>query len=115
MNHINSFCLFKSISSGRSQSAAKNTFTMYDWGRQGNLKEYGQVTPPKYDLSKMPPSLPVALFTGSTMPSSQHGIWCLPDTDFLPLFKANDYLATPADVARLKKELSTCFALLTST
>jgi gastric triacylglycerol lipase len=65
-----------------SQSAAKNTFTMYDWGRQGNLKEYGQVTPPKYDLSKMPPSLPVALFTGT-----------------------NDYLATPADVARLKKEL----------
>jgi pimeloyl-ACP methyl ester carboxylesterase len=65
-----------------SQSAAKNTFRMYDWGVQGNLKEYGQATPPDYDLSKMPPSLPVALFTGS-----------------------NDYLATPADVARLKKEL----------
>ncbi|ELR16428.1 hydrolase, alpha/beta fold domain containing protein [Acanthamoeba castellanii str. Neff] len=65
-----------------SQGADTDAFQRYDWGEAGNMKRYGQRTPPPYLLSQMPPKLPVALFTGG-----------------------NDYLADPIDVARLKKEL----------
>jgi gastric triacylglycerol lipase len=64
------------------QGANKDTFARYDWGLIGNLKHYGQVSPPPYRLSEMPPRLPVALFSGGA-----------------------DYLADPKDVARLKQEL----------
>jgi len=52
-----------------------------DWGTQGNLQRYNQTTPP-YLLSRMPPTFPVALFSGGA-----------------------DYLADPIDVAGLKREL----------
>jgi pimeloyl-ACP methyl ester carboxylesterase len=66
-----------------SQGAANDKFQRYDWGEAGNMKRYGQSTPPPYLLSNMPANLPVALFTGG-----------------------NDYLADPLDVARLIEELN---------
>ena len=46
------------------------TFNQYDHGWIGNLKRYGNINPPAYDLSKV--TTPVYMFHG-----------------------ANDYLATP--------------------
>jgi len=51
---------------------------MYDYGSAGNIKHYNQPTPPQYNFSQFPASLPLALFTGS-----------------------QDYLADPTDVAHL--------------
>jgi hypothetical protein len=53
----------------RSQGAATDKFQRYDWGAAGNMKRYGQSTPPPYLLSNMPANLPVALFTGGTHPT----------------------------------------------
>lgn len=38
------------------------TFIKYDYGPQGNLEHYGQLTPPTYDLSRV--TAPVYLFWG---------------------------------------------------
>jgi len=46
------------------QGVRLNAFQHMDWGREKNIQKYGQPTPPPYDLSKFPPSLPYALFTG---------------------------------------------------
>jgi hypothetical protein len=35
---------------------------MYDYGEQGNMQHYNQSTPPQYDLTTIPQSLPIALF-----------------------------------------------------
>lgn len=37
----------------------KGTFAKYDYGILKNLKEYGQLKPPKFDLSHIPKSLPL--------------------------------------------------------
>nr|GLL47287.1 triacylglycerol lipase 1 [Ipomoea trifida] len=37
----------------------KGTFAKYDYGRLKNLKLYGQMKPPEFDLSKIPSSLPL--------------------------------------------------------
>jgi len=35
---------------------------MYDYGEAGNLARYGLPTPPEYDLSKIPDSLPMVTY-----------------------------------------------------
>lgn len=62
------------------QLCQSKLFRMYDWGRLGNLANYGQNTPPLYNLSYVTP--PTALF-----------------------WSDNDYLADPLDVAKLVDEL----------
>jgi len=60
------------------QQVNAETFTMFNYGSQGNMQHYNQSTPPIYDLSKFPTSLPVAIFMGG-----------------------EDFLADPTDVERL--------------
>ncbi|KAB7502406.1 Lipase 3 [Armadillidium nasatum] len=62
------------------QLVLKGVFQMYDWGRIGNEKHYGQGEPPMYNLHVDTP--PIALYWGQ-----------------------NDWLADPKDVARLSSEL----------
>jgi len=57
-------------------------FSKMDWGYEGNMKHYNQPTPPAYNLSNFPSTLPYALFTGG-----------------------NDYLADTKDVAHLQQLL----------
>eukprot|EP01112_Ceratiomyxa_fruticulosa_P018879 TRINITY_DN6104_c0_g1_i1.p1 TRINITY_DN6104_c0_g1~~TRINITY_DN6104_c0_g1_i1.p1 ORF type:complete len:415 (+),score=38.45 TRINITY_DN6104_c0_g1_i1:239-1483(+) len=47
------------------QAIRDGRFQMYDYGLLGNMEHYHQDTPPVYDLTKFPPQLPVALFSGS--------------------------------------------------
>lgn len=60
------------------QLVSNDNLALYDYGTSGNQKKYGQPTPPEYDLTKIPSSVPIALFTGG-----------------------DDYLADPTDVERL--------------
>jgi lysosomal acid lipase/cholesteryl ester hydrolase len=64
------------------QGVRTGTFEKFDYGAKGNQAHYGQPTPPQYDLSKFPTSLPTALFCGSV-----------------------DYLADPTDVQILLQKL----------
>lgn len=41
------------------QMIRKGTFAKYDYGWWGNLKQYGQLHPPPFDLSSIPESLPM--------------------------------------------------------
>uniref|UniRef100_A0A5B7C7H5 Lipase n=1 Tax=Davidia involucrata TaxID=16924 RepID=A0A5B7C7H5_DAVIN len=41
------------------QMIRKGTFAKYDYGMWKNLKQYGQLKPPKFDLSQIPRSLPL--------------------------------------------------------
>ncbi|XP_031108276.1 triacylglycerol lipase 1 [Ipomoea triloba] len=41
------------------QMIRKGTFAKYDYGRLKNLKLYGQMKPPEFDLSEIPSSLPL--------------------------------------------------------
>jgi len=65
-----------------SQAVSTAEFQHMDWGRAENIRRYNQPMPPLYMLSKIPASVPIALFTGG-----------------------NDYLADPVDVTRLVQEL----------
>jgi pimeloyl-ACP methyl ester carboxylesterase len=60
------------------QQVRTGTFAMFDYGTQGNIQHYNQPTPPQYELTNFPTSLPVAIFNGG-----------------------DDYLADPDDVAIL--------------
>jgi len=64
------------------QGVRSGAFCKYDYGYQGNMRQYGQPTPPEYKLQNFPKNLPVALFTGS-----------------------NDVLADPQDAALLLSQL----------
>jgi len=64
------------------QMARNNAFQKFDFGAAGNMLEYGQPTPPSYNLGKISKDLPIALFTGG-----------------------DDYLADKKDVNRLISEL----------
>lgn len=64
-------------------------FQKMDYGKAGNMKHYGQSTPPQYNLSQFPNTLPFALFTGG-----------------------NDYLADPKDVSTLVASLPSSPVLL---
>jgi pimeloyl-ACP methyl ester carboxylesterase len=44
------------------QMFGQDTFTMYDYGKAGNLKAYGTETPPAYDLGKI--TVPVYIYAG---------------------------------------------------
>jgi len=66
------------------QSVVADNCQHMDWGEKENMKRYGQPTPPPYNLSKFPSTLPYALFTGG-----------------------NDYLADAKDVAHLLSSLPT--------
>jgi len=37
------------------QAVTSDNFQMYDFGKSGNMKHYGQSTPPKYDLAALIP------------------------------------------------------------
>lgn len=65
-----------------SQMVKSKQFQMYDYGASGNMKMYGQLTPPLYDMTKFPSNLPTMLCAGG-----------------------EDYLADPADVAWLETQL----------
>jgi len=60
------------------QGVKTGTFQKYDYGREGNLKNYNQTTPPPYNLANFPTDMPLALFCGG-----------------------EDYLADPKDVQTL--------------
>eukprot|EP01132_Coremiostelium_polycephalum_P002495 gene2495-3087_t len=60
--------------------ATKHSFQKFDFGPIGNLKKYGQITPPKYDISKF--NAPTIIFYGG-----------------------NDYLADTTDVQWLIPQL----------
>lgn len=45
-----------------SQLIRDGAFRDFDYGKQGNLKQYNQATPPSFDMSKI--SVPTALFVG---------------------------------------------------
>ncbi|KAM7482460.1 hypothetical protein LguiB_007043 [Lonicera macranthoides] len=64
------------------QMIRKGTFAKYDYGILKNLKEYGQLKPPKFDLSHIPKSLPLWMGYGG-----------------------NDALADVADVEHTLEEL----------
>jgi pimeloyl-ACP methyl ester carboxylesterase len=63
-----------------SQGISEGTFSMFDYGKTGNIEHYNQPTPPQYELSNFPTQaeMPMALFAGG-----------------------EDYLADPKDVQRL--------------
>lgn len=42
----------------------KGTFCKYDYGKLKNLIEYGSIKPPKFDLSRIPKSLPLWMAYG---------------------------------------------------
>jgi len=64
------------------QWVRNDKFDMFNYGETGNQEHYGQKDPPLYNISAIPLSLPIALFTGG-----------------------NDYLADPRDVANLQSDL----------
>ncbi|KAA8545816.1 hypothetical protein F0562_020733 [Nyssa sinensis] len=64
------------------QMIRKGTFAKYDYGMWKNLKKYGQLKPPKFDLSRIPKSLPLWMGYGG-----------------------NDALADVTDVQHTLKEL----------
>lgn len=64
------------------QMVRRGTFAKYDYGLLGNIEHYLSLSPPAYDLSLIPSSLPLWMAWGG-----------------------NDALADPADVARTIKEL----------
>jgi len=67
-----------------SQGVRTNKFQKYDYGSATqNMKHYNQTTPPAYDLTKIPSSLPVALFSGT-----------------------NDYLADTTDVVSISSKIN---------
>lgn len=65
------------------QFVRSDVFQKYDFGSaKKNMEKYNQTTPPLYDLSRIPASLPVALFSGG-----------------------HDYLAPPYDVMKIVSQL----------
>lgn len=64
------------------QGILNGGFQMFDYGLVGNLENYGQFTPPQYDLSSIPTNIPLAMYSG-----------------------AKDLLADPFDVAYLLTQL----------
>jgi len=46
------------------QVIKSGSFVMYDYGQAGNKLMYNQTTPPVYQLSKINPTVPIALFYG---------------------------------------------------
>lgn len=42
----------------------KGTYSKYDYGKLKNLIEYGKFNPPKFDLSRIPKSLPLWMAYG---------------------------------------------------
>jgi len=38
---------------------------MYDYGSSGNMEHYNQTTPPIYNISLIPKTIPIALFSGT--------------------------------------------------
>ncbi|XP_004496935.1 triacylglycerol lipase 1 [Cicer arietinum] len=46
------------------QMIRQGTFSKYDYGKLKNLKEYGTFKPPKFDLSRIPKSLPLWMAYG---------------------------------------------------
>ncbi|KAF7058263.1 hypothetical protein CFC21_065361 [Triticum aestivum] len=71
------------------QMIRKGTFARYDYGLWGNLRHYGQLLPPPFDLSSIPESLPMWMGYGGL-----------------------DALADVTDVARTVKELRSTPELL---
>ncbi|KAK7071277.1 hypothetical protein SK128_015991 [Halocaridina rubra] len=62
------------------QGFTSGRFQHFDWGKGDNLKHYGQVTPPVYDVTKI--QIPITMFWAN-----------------------NDWLTSQKDVSHLEKEL----------
>ncbi|CAK8573899.1 unnamed protein product [Lathyrus sativus] len=67
------------------QMIRKGTFSKYDYGKLRNLKEYGNIKPPKFDLSRIPKSLPLWMAYGGNdaladITDFQHTLKELPST-----------------------------------
>ncbi|CAI8604901.1 unnamed protein product [Vicia faba] len=67
------------------QMIRKGTFSKYDYGKLRNLKEYGSFKPPKFDLSRIPKSLPLWMAYGGNdaladITDFQHTLKELPST-----------------------------------
>ncbi|CAL5209874.1 unnamed protein product [Lathyrus oleraceus] len=67
------------------QMIRKGTFSKYDYGKLRNLKEYGNIKPPKFDLSRIPKSLPLWMAYGGNdaladITDFQHTLEELPST-----------------------------------
>lgn len=63
----------------------KGTFSKYDYGKLKNLIEYGKFKPPKFDLSRIPKSLPLWMAYGGNdaladITDFQHTLKELPST-----------------------------------
>ncbi|KAK2985833.1 hypothetical protein RJ640_018699 [Escallonia rubra] len=55
-----------SISFVHASMIRKGTFAKYDYGRWKNLRRYGELRPPKFDLSHIPDSLPLWMGYGGS-------------------------------------------------
>lgn len=65
------------------QGVLNPNFQMYDFGTEElNMKHYSSATPPQYDLTSIPHTFKIALFSGN-----------------------HDYLADPTDVKRMVEEI----------
>lgn len=67
------------------QMIRKGTFSKYDYGKLKNLIEYGNFKPPKFDLSRIPRSLPLLMAYGGNdaladVTDFQHTLKELPST-----------------------------------
>ncbi|XP_061373881.1 triacylglycerol lipase 1 [Gastrolobium bilobum] len=74
------------------QMIRKGTFSKYDYGKLKNLKEYGKLKPPKFDLSRIPKSLPLWMAYGENdaladINDFQHTLKDLPSTPELVYLK----------------------------
>lgn len=49
----------------RAQGIRNGGFQMFDYGLLGNLENYGQFTPPQYDLSSISTNIPLAMYSGA--------------------------------------------------
>jgi hypothetical protein len=53
------------MSTCRAQGIRNGGFQMFDYGLLGNLENYGQFTPPQYDLSSISTNIPLAMYSGA--------------------------------------------------
>lgn len=70
------------------QGINSGEFRQFDYGKKGNMREYQQPSPPKYDLSKV--TAPVSLYY------SDNDWLAVKDVSILSFFKAlNDFIFMP--------------------
>ncbi|CAM6099703.1 unnamed protein product [Calypogeia fissa] len=77
------------------QMIRTNTFSKFDYGVIGNIENYGRFTPPAYNLSSFPPSLPLMIVQGGqdslADPSNVQALLTLLGTKVTTLFYIERY------------------------